>query len=280
MNKALSIEFYRLFRSRTLYIAFGVGMIFCIWLLVLEQHEWSVIQENIRLYGIEKAGLFYPPSVYNQFIGLDIGHQCSLTLYVLFPLLASLPYAASFFSDKKSGYLKNLLTRERKLHYLIAKFITVFFSGFIVTLSILLFDLVLTMCFFPLLPPEVISAQFTVFIEGQLFRTLFQDSPMLYVLLYIFMDSFFFGLISLVSLAVSVIVRSQFAAIVSGTLIYQGICFILSACRLYGISPNNYLLPAQWISNPYPLSIIVEMAILLLFSIIVFFGAEAKRDVL
>ncbi len=279
MRKALQLEFYRLFHSKGLYVSMAVGVFFCIWLLILQQNEWLAIQETIQKYGIEKAGLFYPPSVYNRFIGLDYYHQQAGTLYMLFPLLACLPFASSFCMDKKTGYLKNLLTRERKIHYLLAKFISVFFSGFFIVICILLFDLLLTMCFFPMLSPEVITAEFPVFTEDQMFWELYQTAPMVYILFYVLLDGLFFGLIAVLSLAVSVIVNLRFAAIVSGTLIFQAICYLFGICNLYGMAPNQYLVPTQMISNPYPWSILLQMIVILVVSAVLFFGREAKRDV-
>ena len=34
--------------------------------------------------------------------------------FILLPALASLPYADSFFLDRKSGYIKQIVTRTKK----------------------------------------------------------------------------------------------------------------------------------------------------------------------
>lgn len=54
----------------------------------------------IQEYGIEKAGLYYPRSLYNSFIGLDYAYLPSTILYTIFPLLVTLPHAISYYRDK------------------------------------------------------------------------------------------------------------------------------------------------------------------------------------
>ena len=143
MIKLMRQEIRRIFKSKFLYITIGIGVFFTLWLLVDQLAETKETQEMIEKYGTIKMGLYYPDSLYNHFIGLDYWHKQPQTLYMLFPLLASIPYASSYCSEKKSGYLKVMLTRiDRKVYY-ISKFISVFFSGFITIISILIISLII-----------------------------------------------------------------------------------------------------------------------------------------
>ena len=74
--------------------------------LVYTDYGSKDINQMIQEYGIEKAGLYYPRSLYNSFIGLDYAYLPSTILYTIFPLLVTLPHAISYYRDKKNGYIK------------------------------------------------------------------------------------------------------------------------------------------------------------------------------
>lgn len=101
MIKLMRQEIRRIFKSKSLYITIGIGVFFTLWLLVDQLAETKETQELIEKYGTIKMGLYYPDSLYNHFIGLDYWHKQPQTLYMLFPLLASIPYASSYCSEKK-----------------------------------------------------------------------------------------------------------------------------------------------------------------------------------
>jgi len=68
-------------------------------------------------YTLRQAKGEYPLSLYNMWIGGQLGIlQDSLYFFIL-PLLTVLPYADSLYTDKMSGYERNVLIRTSKLHY-------------------------------------------------------------------------------------------------------------------------------------------------------------------
>lgn len=280
MIKLMRQEIRRIFKSKSLYITIGIGVFFTLWLLVDQLAETKETQELIEKYGTIKMGLYYPDSLYNHFIGLDYWHKQPQTLYMLFPLLASIPYASSYCSEKKSGYLKVMLTRiDRKVYY-ISKFISVFFSGFITIISILIISLIISMMFYPMLNPEPITSQFPVAIGNSIFKTLFIEHPMCYILLYIIIDSIFFGLTSLISLAISTITNRIFVATVSSTIVFYIFAFIMSSLKMYTHSPAVYLIPYQPFEGIKIHVIILHCLVILLLCGAQFIFKEAKKDVL
>ena len=280
MKKSLSLEFYRLFHSKTLYVAILIGCFFSIWLLYDQLIETKQHALLIEKHGTIKEGLYYPDSVFNHFIGLDYWHKQPQTLYMLFPLIASIPYSASFCIDKKNGYLKNMLTREKRSVYYTSKFIAVFFSGFITIFCILSFSLIITMMFYPLLPPEAITANFPASLGNSMFKELFIDHPMIYTLLYIVIDSTFFGAIALISMVVGMITNFSFVSLVSGTIIYYSFSFITTTLKLYTHNPAVYLVPYQPFSGINIITIATHLLIILVLCAICFLIKEAKKDVL
>lgn len=280
MKKSLSLELYRLFHSKALYIAILIGCFFSVWLLHDQLVETKQHTLLIEQHGTIKEGLYYPDSVFNHFIGLDYWHKQPQTLYMLFPILASIPYSASFCIDKKSGYLKNLLTKEKRCIYYTSKFISVFFSGFITIFSILTFSLLITMMFYPLLPPEAITAAFPAALGNSMFKELFIDHPMIYTIVYIIIDSTFFGGIALISMLFGMKTNYSFVSLVSGTIIYYSFSFITTTIKLYTHNPAVYLVPYQPYSDISILTIALHLLIVFVVCAICFLIKEARKDVL
>lgn len=280
MKKVLFLELYRLFHSKTLYIAISIGLFFSVWLLSDQLSETRQHELLVEQYGVIKEGIYYPDSVYNHFIGLDYWHKQPQILYILFPVLASMPYASSYCTDKKSGYLKNILTRKSSMTYYTAKYITVFFSGFITVFFILCFNLITTMMFYPLLPPEPITALFPVALGDSMLKELFIDYPMIYTFLYIILDSIFFGAIALISMVLGMKTRYSFVSIVGSTIIYFSFSFIITSFKLYTHNPAVYLIPYQPYSGINIEIILLHLLIVFTICAFLFMGKEAKKDVL
>ena len=245
MIKLINLELRKLFHTKSFYFCISVGIIFTIWLVLDQIQETKETQAIIEKYGSIKMGLYYPDSLYNHFIGLDYWHKQPQILYMLFPLLASIPYSSSYCIEKKSGYLKVMLTRTERKRYYISKFISVYLSGFITVFLILILSLIISMMFYPMLRPEPITAQFPVAIGNSMFKEMFIDHPMSYTLLYIIIDSIFFGLCASISLIVGSITNRTFVATVSSTIIYYIFSFITSSFKLYTSNPAIYLVPYQ-----------------------------------
>lgn len=279
MNKLLKVEMYRVFNSKTLYISIAIGFLCCIWLLFEQLYDLEIYQEQILIYGTDKIGLYYPKSVYNQFIGLDYYHKQPQILYILFPILASLPFSTSYCFDKNNGYIKNIFSREDRKYYFLAKFISVFASGFVTVCSILLFSLIITMMFFPLLPPEIITAEFTPNSTDAMFFEIFQNRPMLYVLIYILIDGIYFGLIATIPLAISTFININFVIFISGTIVYYFFSYLMSAFKLYTYSPSIFLIPGQPFYGISFAPIIIQILLIILLVFLIFIKKEGKKDV-
>ena len=277
----LKTELYRLRRSKMLYLSILIGSAICIWLFMVQINELRVHQELLQQYGTVKEGLYYPESTFNHFIGLDYIHGECQTLYTILPLLASLPFAGTLVSDKKYGYIQNIVTRTTRNSYYISKIITVLLSGFIVTLSILIFDLLLTMCVFPILPPEVITANYPSAYEESMFLELFINHPFTYTLLYIMIDSIFMGLIAVTSLIIGLFIPNTYIAATSGTIFYYFASYLFSIFQFNTQNPYVYLIPYQPFQGIKFSVIIAEMTALLGMCLIIFWLKEGRnKDVL
>ncbi len=83
-------------------------------------------------------------------MGGMINAEINIYQMVVF-LLITIPYAASFYTDRKSGILKNIAVRGEKREYLAAKSVAVFMTAGVSAVFPLLLNLMLTMTVFPVI---------------------------------------------------------------------------------------------------------------------------------
>lgn len=128
MRKQLSIELRRLLKSRSFYVAIFIGLFIAVEQVIV----YSIpLYENNMTRDYRSIVDSLPHSVFTSMMGMGNGcfswHQ--YTLIYIIPLLVALPFGVSFYRDKKTGYIKNLFTREKKGKYLWSKYIVTFASG-------------------------------------------------------------------------------------------------------------------------------------------------------
>lgn len=279
MKKLLKIECKRAFSSKTFYLCLGIGAVLCVWLLWTQIMEVREFNQLIREYGMEKVGLYYPRSLYNSFIGLDYAYLPSTILYTILPLLVTLPHAISYYRDKKSGYIKNILVKAKRRDYYTAKYLSVFLSGFAVTLIILFFSLWISALFFPALLPEVTTGTYCPFDSSAMMAELFYSHPLAYTIIYIFIDAIFLGLIATVALGISCYADNILLVFAGGMIVYLIVDYITSLVSKPEFSPLKFLKPTQFACNSKPSIILIELLLLIIVIAVPFLHKERKKDV-
>lgn len=277
--KSLKMELYRLSKSPMLYFSILIGIVISVWLFIVQLQDHKAYQEAIIRYGKIEA-LYYPESLYNHFIGLDHEHGQPKILYTILPILSSLPFSASYCIDRKTGYIQNIVTRVPLKAYQRAKLTVTFFSGFIVTFTILIFSLVLTSTVFPALPPETIAAKFSPAYENMMMQELFLSYPLLYTVIYIIIDSCFMGLVALLSLCIGIFISQPYISITSGTIAFYAVSFLFSTLQLFTANPYIFLIPEQYFTGISMIVIVGEFLIALISGLIAFRIKEGNKDVL
>ena len=286
MSGVLKIELRKAFGNKLFLLTLAVGIVIA---------SISAYQ-NIQLYldavahnAYRKEVLpdilfnpMYPAfSPYTYWIGGDYQYPMTSLFYLLLPLMASLAFGWSFFMEKKSGYIKNVVTRTKKTHYFLAKYIAVFLSGGAVIAIPLVINFLTVACFIPAYQPDIYYSIY--YSMGYHFLSeLFYSSPLVYVIYVMALDFVFSGLIATASMALTFFVRNRFAVVLLPFLLLLGIQYIQDT--LYKIfqviiSPIDFL--KAYSSGPvtgwvvFPFMIIL---FLLTFGITCFKGV--KDDVL
>lgn len=279
MKKLLKVECKRVFSNKAFYLCLGIGAMLCVWLLYIQIMEVRAFQKLIEEYGMEKVGLYYPRSLYNSFIGLDYAYLPSAILYTIFPLLVTLPHAISYYRDKKSGYIKNILIKAKRKDYYTAKYISVFLSGFTSALLILFFSLWISAMFFPALLPEVTTSTYCPYDDSAMFVELFYTYPLVYTIVYIFIDAVFLGAIAAIALGISCYADNILFVFAGGMILYLIVDYIMELIGESNFSPLRFLKPTQFACSSKPIIILAELVLLIIMTAIPFLWKERKKDV-
>ncbi|MCI8554862.1 MAG: hypothetical protein HFJ80_07965 [Clostridiales bacterium] len=181
--------------------------------------------------------------------------------FLLLPLLATIPYGASFHTDLNSGLVKNLFLKTKKRHYFAAKYLAVFLSGAAAVLIPLLVNLALTAATLPSLMPEIGPRTFPV-MTTDMWAGLFYTHPYAYLFAYLLLIALFSGFLPAISLCVSFYVKNRFAVLLSPFILCL---FIHSVSQLLGnhsLDPITYLNPgAAYSSVPLILLELIPLAV-------------------
>lgn len=154
-------------------------------------------------------------------LGTEYQFAFNSLFYVLLPILACLPFAGSYFEDRKSGYDKNICTKVSRKKYFRAKLTAVFLTGFLAVIFPLLLSLFLSAGLYPDWTEERLEYLSAGIQECQLFSELYCRRPCLYAVAYTFVDGLIGGLMGLISIGVSRYCNTKFATIMSPFMLYM-----------------------------------------------------------
>lgn len=110
-NKLIKIELSRAIKSKTMALILFLGLLITVsqiftYVIPIANFNESVVVDNYPMAS--------PTTVFQAWIGnINILPQ-SYIFFALLPLLAAIPFADTFFTDRKSGYIKNVLTRTKR----------------------------------------------------------------------------------------------------------------------------------------------------------------------
>lgn len=221
MKKAILFELKRGFRSSGFLVSCLIGVAICILdLVVFCKVFWLDLNEKIVL---------------QVWIGTDYQLAFNNLYYVLLPILAALPFGASYYQDLKTGYVKNVCIKISRKEYFAAKSIATFLSAQVAVMMPLLFNLILSMGIVPLRVPEKLTFLNAGILDRSLFAKIFYTTPLLYCILFILLDGLFAGILSLYSICIAEWVESAFSAIATPFVVY-----IISGVALMGDENGNW----------------------------------------
>ncbi len=176
----------------------------------------------------------YPKSVYNSWIGGQARTLQSTLFYLFIPLIAAIPFADSYCFDR-AGYIKNIATRCNVKDYLISKYIAVFLSAGIAVSIPIIVNFIATAAVVPCLVPQASTFMFSISARSA-FAKIFYTTPFVYFLIYLVIDFVIAGLFAGIALAVVIITKNRYVAVISPFAVYLALYFISDVIGVRSLS--------------------------------------------
>ena len=235
--KGIKLEFYRAFHNVWYAGALSVSIVLAL------VHFFTQVMPKAQVIGTGDS-MDYPYSVFNSSIMLDLGNGFEYIFYYSVILLATVPYAASYYTDIKDGYIKNISTRMNTTGYLVGKYLAVFVSAGSICVIPLIINTYLTAMVLPSLTPEIATLRFLV--GGECFASeLFHTYPYVYVLIYLVIDFVMAGLYSCLALVVSKIVNNRYVVMFFPFIVFLVFQTVIIYTPFQLLAPFNIMDPHQ-----------------------------------
>ncbi len=238
MKQQFKTEWERMITGHMFTIALLVGVIIVLMQIIMEVYPASetVLSTYSGVHG-------EPKSLYTYWIGMNGISPYREVYVILLPILAMMPHALSYHSDIKSGYVKSVYTRTRKINYLSAKYIVTFLSGGIVVVLPYILNYIISACMLPAFTP-IRNGQF--FSSAELFQGIFYTRPVLYTIIRFVIMFVLAGAFAVTVLAATCVVENIFLLSMVSFIIWYGLlflnrCFMLKNIYLK-IDPTRYVL--------------------------------------
>lgn len=252
MKAMLKNEFHRAFHSPFMAVSLAIGG--AIALLQALTHVLPLAQ-----YIAMGA---YPLTVYQKWIG---GENTSLwpnLYYLTAPLLAAMPHLGTAYQDRKSGYIKNILTRTKRTNYIYAKYIVTFVVSGWVSIFPLVLNFGLSALMLPATLPQASTGLYPIG-PLSLMSALFYSKPLVYVLLYTALNFVFFGLLTTTGLLIVRFVDNVFSVMLAPFMLYLIVFGATQLSGAYRFCPYGFLRPSQPVVTSWSV-ILLEGVIMLI----------------
>lgn len=255
--------------GNTLWIAYGITM-------RIYSYNAEKSFEELKEKGID---VYITMSQNSPFDIWMFGHMNKyfLVFMYLFPILAALPFAASYCSEKKSGYEKNVVTRTSRKNYLRSKYWATFISGGIsVAVPFFLsFMWIFTMMKYR----DPISASQAPMVSGTSFMCiLYFTHPFIYCFVFLVAIFVFGGFLATTSLSISQLTGNFFTVILTPFMVTMFLESIFMGNTLMRYLPINFLAPMNGGNKLY--MVLVGGMVLWIISYTVFVRIGEKKGCL
>lgn len=273
MKKQLAVEFRRVLKSPTLYIAMAIGLFIAISQVITV--TLPLAEANETDFYIEDKTL--PHSVFTCMMSMGRGAFSwhSELLINIIPVLSALPFGISFYMDKKMGYTNNLYIREKKRVYLWAKYIVTFVSGGFVTALPTFVNFIGNAMVVPLIKPMK-GTYFFAEVAG-CFENAYYESPVIYILLVCFLQFIIGGLLASMCLGAAYLVDVVFLVQLFPVIFVYLYNMMCNSIDFLELLPFREYVSIE-VSKEVTISkILIMLGIMMIFSFIYFYNGYKKE---
>ena len=287
MGRVLKLELKKAFCNKIFYLVVGIGLVIAAisaWQMIDKYYLGLEMEANaLKVTGPGRNPSYALNMLYNNCLATGFDQSMTALFYTLMPLLVCLAYGWSYFGERKSGYVMNVMIRtHKKSQYLLAKYIAVFLSGGAAAVIPLIANFLVVACFIPAYQPDLFY-EIYYSLQSHFLRELFYPHPIIFMCILFAIDFFFGGLMATCCVALTFFVKNKFAVILLPFMCLFGVQYLQDNVWTFlsdvYISPMNFLrgYSVQCVSGTV---ILMWAVVLLVFTLGTVWGKGARDDVL
>lgn len=278
-------EVKRMLRGKAMLVTVLVGV-----LIVALQTSWFVRNQRAATNNVYQLVVssqaddvknvdFYENSILEGWIGCDIRSVYNEMLFILFPLIAVLPFGLSLYMEWGTGYASQVITRCGRRKYIRAKFIATFLGGGLSITIPLALSLLVSACYLPVIRMAPMALQACIS-PVYMWGLIYLEHPVLYAVMYTLVDFAFGGIFACIALVISRFFSNWFGVLVFPSVLhyflYYGIGNIFESLRKYNLA--YFINPAQPIGNKSSLFLAVATVSIIVILYFVYYKVNIKRE--
>ena len=221
----IETELRRAFRSRGMLVVVLVAVI------LAAGNLYSSLQMDRHFAEIRKMMLeqhdvtYYPYIAFEKYIGDNMFLPYNGIYYILFPILAVLPFGTSLVRDEQLHYTRNILVRQSKRRYFLAKYIAAYVSGAVAVLLPLALSFALGATKYPC--AELYQrAQRSVIMDRNMFSQFYYTAPWIYMLIYWFVNMLAGGMLAGTALLLSQFIHKRMSVVFIPFIVYSYMAYL------------------------------------------------------
>ncbi|MCH4021160.1 MAG: hypothetical protein LKE61_09835 [Erysipelotrichaceae bacterium] len=230
MKEKIKVEIQKMLSSRGFWASAAIVMIFPVADFVQQLHNFIAYH--------------YPQSIFIKWMAMPNNTYASRMFFILYPVLAALPYAWSLAEDLRSGYAAQLLVREKRKEYFWGKITASFLSGGAVISAALLVNILLLSMMQQTTIPRIYYLTSGIF-AGDFCSVIFYTHPVLYAVIWFIISFLWGGAFSMLCCALGFFIRRRIVLVPSMLIVY-----ILQAVisEVFPIYQNEARVGTEWIN--------------------------------
>ena len=213
MKNLFKNEMERALKNKGMIIALCVSMA----IILLDIYQ-NAIGVRLHMSEYQKTYEYQTPGLYNRWIGISTSRY-HMVLNFIFPILISLPYTISIYTDIKRNYINNVVTRIEKKYYFLTKMMVQFISSFLVVAIPLVLSFVITAMILPVEHPLKAAGSYSVR-NSSIFGELFYSSPFIYCIIVVLLDSIMYGVLGCIGYIAAYVLDNSLMVVISPFIIY------------------------------------------------------------
>ncbi len=283
MKKMIHIEVNKILHSRFFWLSLLISSIFSA-VQIVGSIRFALyvnqVYDNIDMPHPRGFSLI----LITRWLGGDFNAAANIFVLMI-PLLATIPYGISYYSELKRGYSNQITVRCGKKKYILAKGIAAFISGMLAICIPLVVNVMINATYIPNVADDQISLQSFVG-QGYFFSKIYYSHPTIYLILAIILMSVWGGVWAFMAFMFATFIKNAVIITVAPILVAftMNYCFLKLVSspifeRKYALSPIDLMYPAPASPNPLWLEGGYILVMLLIMSVVCYWRGVISETI-